>query len=357
MTTPMHPTARFLAACRREPVDRPPVWIMRQAGRYMETYRALKSRCTFMELCRTPALATEATMMAVDQLDVDAAIVFSDILIPLEPLGLTVDFDEGGPRVTPPIRSREDIARIDVTGATDHLGYVYDAIGSITRALDGRLPLLGFAGSPFTLATYAIEGGTTKNKHAIRRLMYDAPDALHALLGQLAVLVGDYLVAQVRAGCDAVQVFDTWGGLLTPAEWRTFSAPYSSLAMARVRAATTAPIIHYALEASHLVEAMGELPCDALSVDWREPLSTVRARSGGRHALQGNVEPGVMTASHDAIARAVAACVADYGKMPGHIINLGHGITPDANVPAARHFVACAKEYGARLWQTGSVAG
>jgi uroporphyrinogen decarboxylase len=179
----------------------------------------------------------------------------------------------------------------------------------------------------------------------------------HALLSHLSVIVGDYLAAQVEAGCDAVQIFDTWGGLLTAAEWETFSGPYTRAALARLRQKTQAPAIHYGLEASHLVEAMGTLPCEALSVDWREPLSRVRARAGGRHALQGNVEPGVMTASHGAIARAVRACVADYGREPGHIVNLGHGITPDANVAAARHFVKSAKEYGARLWQTGSVDG
>ncbi len=351
----MHATERFLAAARRQPVDRPPVWIMRQAGRYMETYRELKTRVSFMELCRTPHLATEATMMAVDQLDIDAAIVFSDILIPLEPLGLKVDFDERGPRIEPPIRSREAIERLSLEGATDHLGHVYEAIGLIQKELAGRLPLLGFAGSPFTLATYAIEGGTTKNKHAIRRMIYDAPEALHLLLDKLSTLVGDYLVAQLGAGADAVQIFDTWGGLLTEAEWRVFSLPYTQRAMKRVRAASDAPIIHYALEASHLVPAMSDLPCDVLSVDWREPLSSVRARSGYLHAYQGNVEPGVMTASHAAIERAVKDCLADFGRVPGHILNLGHGITPDANVAAARHFVEVAKEAGRRLWETGSV--
>jgi uroporphyrinogen decarboxylase len=353
----MHAIERFLAACRRQPVDRPPVWIMRQAGRYMETYRALKTRVSFMELCRTPEVATEATMMAVDQLGIDAAIVFSDILIPLEPLGLTVDFDERGPRVDPPVRSAEDIARIDPRGATDHLGFVYDAIGLIQRELAGRLPLLGFAGSPWTLAVYAVEGGTTKNKHAIRRLVYDAPEALHQLLDKLSVLVGDYLVAQIRAGANAVQVFDTWGGILTEAEWQVFSKPYTQRVLQHVRAHSDAPTVHYALEAAHLVPSFGDLACDVLSVDWREPLSSVRARTGDRHAFQGNVEPGVMTASHAAIERAVKACLTDFGRRPGHILNLGHGITPDANVPAARHFVQVAQEAGRRLWETGHVDG
>lgn len=353
----MHAIDRFIAACRRQPVDRPPVWIMRQAGRYMETYRALKTRVTFMELCRTPEIATEATMMAVDQLGIDAAIVFSDILIPLEPLGLKVDFDDRGPRVEPPIRTLGDIEKIQVAGATDHLGFVYDALGLIQKELDGRLPLLGFAGSPWTLATYAIEGGTTKNKHAIRRMVYDAPEALHLLLDKLSVLVGDYLVAQIRAGANAVQVFDTWGGILTEAEWRVFSMPYTQRVLRHVRAHSDAPTVHYALEGAHLVASMGELDCDVLSVDWREPLSSVRARTGNRHAFQGNVEPGIMTASHAAIERAVKACLADFGRVPGHILNLGHGITPDANVPAARHFVDVAKEAGKRLWETGSVEG
>ncbi|MCC6624873.1 MAG: uroporphyrinogen decarboxylase [Deltaproteobacteria bacterium] len=346
----MDPIARFLAACRREPVDRPPVWIMRQAGRYMASYRALRARASFLDICRRPELSCEATMMAVDQLGVDAAILFSDILVPLEAMGLEVHFPEGGPEIAPPVRTAEDVARLRVDGAADALGYVYEAVALIDRTLaqrPERLPLLGFAGAPWTLATYAVEGSTGKNKHALRRMVYDAPDALHALLDKLTRVVADYLVRQVQAGAHAVQVFDTWGGLLSEAEWRAWSMPYTTRVLEAVRA-TGVPTIHYALDASHLVGALAELPCDVLSVDHREPLASIRERTGGRFALQGNVEPGVMTASPRAIRDAVRACLADYGPRPGHIVNLGHGITPDATVEAARLFVDTAKELGAR---------
>ncbi|MBL8784028.1 MAG: uroporphyrinogen decarboxylase [Deltaproteobacteria bacterium] len=350
----MHPTDRFLAACRREPVDRPPIWIMRQAGRYMSSYRALRERANFMEICRVPANSLEATMMAVDQLGVDAAILFSDILVPLEPMGMTVEFDEGGPKVSK-VRDAATIAALR-TDVADDLGFVYEAVSLIkstlrSRSPDATLPLLGFSGSPFTLATYAVEGGTTKNKHALRKLIWDAPELLHQLLAKMTEVVAPYCIRQIEAGADAIQLFDTWGGLLTESEWRTFSQPYTSEVLRRIRAAKPAtPLIHYALEASHLVPAMAELPCDVLSVDWREPLSSVRARTGHRFAHQGNVEPGVMTCSSAAIARAVTACMDDFGRLPGHIVNLGHGITPDASVEAARTFVAVAREHGHALW-------
>ena len=330
---------------------------MRQAGRYMASYRALRGRASFLDICKQPALSCEATMMAVDQLGVDAAILFSDILVPLEAMGLTVEFPEGGPEIGPAVRTADHVERLRVAGAADALGYVYDAVALIRKTLDeragadGPLPLLGFAGAPWTLATYAIEGGTNKgggkNKHALRRLIYDAPDVLHALLEKLTVVVADYLVRQVEAGAHAVQVFDTWAGLLAPDEWRALSLPYTTRVLEAVCARTGVPTIHYALESAHLLDAFRALPCDVLSVDHRESLSSVRARTGGRFALQGNVEPGVMTASLPAIERAVAACLADYGDAPGHIMNLGHGITPDASVDAARHFVVTAQRLGA----------
>ena len=343
-----------MAACRREPVDRPPVWIMRQAGRYMASYQALRQRAPFMEICRRPELALEATLMPVEQLGVDAAILFSDILVPLEPMGLAVHFGEAGPEVER-VRSAEAVAALR-TDVVDELAFVFEAVRQIKAALQARspeapLPLLGFSGAPLTLATYAVEGGTTRNKHALRKLIWDAPEVLHALLRKLTEVVTPYCIAQIDAGADAIQLFDTWGGSLTEAEWRVFSMPYTNEVFQRVRAARPGvPLIHYALEAAHLVPALGELSCDVLSVDWREPLSVVRAKTGGRYAHQGNVDPGVMVASDAAIRRAVAMCLDDFGAVPGHIVNLGHGITPDASVAAAQAFVAAAQEHGARLW-------
>ena len=354
-TNAMDPTARFLAACRRQPVDRPPVWIMRQAGRYMPSYRALRERASFLEICQRPALSCEATMMPIDQLGLDAAILFSDILVPLIPLGLDVQFDEGGPQIRPPVRTAADVARldaIDLEAALGQVDYVFEAVTLIKKTLAGRVPLLGFSGAPWTLATYAVEGSVGRNKHALRRMAYDAPDALHALLGRLADLVAGFLARQIAAGAQAVQIFDTWGGLLSVADWQVFSAPYTRRVIEAIKPLGV-PIIHYALDASHLVSAIAELPCDVLSVDHRESLAAIRARTGGRFALQGNVEQGVLTASPAAIARAVEACLADYGAEPGHIVNLGHGITPDATVEAAQCFVRTAQAAGARLWQEG----
>ncbi|PIE18746.1 MAG: uroporphyrinogen decarboxylase [Proteobacteria bacterium] len=344
----MDPTERLLAACRRQPVDRPPVWIMRQAGRYMASYRAVRARASFMELCRTPRLACDVTLMPIDQLGVDAAILFSDILVPLEGMGLEVYFDSKGPHVSPPARTAADVEGLRVEGAADAVGYVYDAVALIKRELDGRVPLLGFAGAPLTLATYAVEGGTTKHKHELLRLLYDAPEALHALLGKLTDVVIDYLGRQVDAGADAVQVFDTWGGQLTLEQWRLFSQPYTARIFEALRAKDV-PTIHYALGGAHLLEGLAELPCDVLSVDWRQPLSYVRQRTGGRYALQGNVDPGVLRACPDVIHGAVRACLEDFGRNPGHILNLGHGITPDVTVDAARSFVEAARAIGPEL--------
>jgi len=345
-SSPMDPTERLLRACRREPTDRPPIWIMRQAGRYMPSYQAVRRRVSFMELCRTPQIACEVTLMPIDQLGVDAAILFSDILVPLEGMGLDVSFGDGGPRVAPPLRSEADIDRLAVDHAADDVAYVYDAVRVIKDALGGRVPLLGFAGAPLTLASYAIEGGSSRHLHELRRLMYDAPEALERLLDKLTTVIARYVRHQVVAGADAIQLFDTWGGAFTEAQWRRFSLPYTRRILEALRE-TGVPTIHYALGASHLIPALSELPCDVLSVDWREPLAAVRARTGGRFALQGNVDPGVLRAEPRHIRAAVAACLEDYGPGPGHILNLGHGITPDVTVDAARTLVAAAQELGA----------
>ncbi len=341
----MDPTARLLAACRRQPVDRPPIWIMRQAGRYMPSYREVRKRVSFMELCRTPEIACEVTMMPIDQLGLDAAILFSDILVPLESMGQKIYFDKAGPHCEPAVRSAADIDKLTVDGAVDGVSYVYDAVSLIKKTLNGRAPLLGFAGAPLTLATYAIEGGTSKHKHEIRRLIYTEPAAMHRLLDKLATVITEYLRRQIQAGADAVQLFDTWGGMLTEAEWRTFSMPYTARIMEGI-ADLGAPILHYCLGSAHLTPALAELPCDVLSVDWRQSLSSIREATGGRYALQGNIEAGILRAEPHHIEAAAKACLDDYGTGPGHIVNLGHGITPDVSVAAAKHLVECVQRYG-----------
>lgn len=346
-TPPMDPTERFLRACRRQPVDRPPIWIMRQAGRYMPSYQAVRDKVSFMELCRSPALCTDVTLMPIDQLGVDAAILFSDILVPLEGMGLEVSFDDRGPKVAPALRTEAQVNALRVDGADEEVAYVYDAVRLIKRALAGRVPLLGFAGAPLTLAIYAIEGGGSRNRHDVRKMVYEAPEVLERLLEKLTTVIIRYLRHQIDAGVDAVQIFDTWGGTMSLADWRRFSQPYTTRIMEAIRD-TGVPIIHYALGSAHLTPGLAELPCDVLSVDWREPLSLIREQTGGRFALQGNVEPGVLTCGDEQIWAAAEACLDDFGPHPGHIFNLGHGITPDVSVASAKALVDAAKELGAR---------
>lgn len=341
----MDATTRFLNACRRQPVDRPPIWLMRQAGRFMASYQAVRKRVSFMELCRSPELVCEVTLMPIDQLGVDAAIIFSDILVPLEPMGARVYFDGKGPHVEPAVRDVAGIDRLRVDGVADDVGFVYEAISVTRKALGDRVPLLGFSGAPWTLASYLIEGGTSRHHHELKRLMYGEPEAMHRLLGKLSEVVIAYLRRQIAAGVQVVQVFDTWGGLLDAERWNTWSRPYTQRVFEGL-AETGVPLVHYVNGGSHLIEATDGLACDVLSVDWRVPLGEVRARTGGRYALQGNVDSAIMRAPFDVIRSEVRACLESYGNVPGHILNFGHGITPDATVDAARAMVDAAKEFG-----------
>jgi uroporphyrinogen decarboxylase len=343
----MDPTTRFLNACRRLPVDRPPVWIMRQAGRYMASYQAVRKQHTFLEVCRSPDLACEVAMMPIDQLDVDAAILFSDIMVPLEPMGIGIDFNPG-PILDPPVRTRKQVDALRVDGAADEVDYVYAAVRKIKDTLAGRVPLLGFAGSPFTLATYAIEGGTSRHHHELKRMVYDEPATLEALLSKIAQVITPYLRKQIEAGCDAVQLFDTWGGILNLAQWRRFSLPFAKAVMDGL-ADTGVPIIFYIQNGTHLWPALRELPCEVLSVDWRQSLRQVKRETEGRYAIQGNLDPGVLRASSEVIQRQVAEMIASFGPDPGLIVNLGHGITPDVTVEAAKALVDAVKEVGPRF--------
>ena len=340
----MNPTTRFLNACYAKPVDRPPVWLMRQAGRYMDSYQAVRKRVSFMELCRTPELACEVTMMPIEQLGVDAAILFSDILVPLEPMGVKVWFD-GGPQIAPAVRSPADVDALRVDGVADDVGYVYEAIGLIRKELaSSELPLLGFSGSPWTLASYLIEGGTSRNHHELKRMMFAEPDALHRLLDKLATVVSAYLRRQIEAGVHAVQIFDTWGVLLDRPTWETFSGHYTARIMSEL-ADCGVPLIHYN-KGTHLLESAAALPCDVVSADWTVDLAALRGKLGPSRGIQGNIDPAVMRAPDAVIEDAVKRCLEAHGPGPGHIVNFGHGITPDANVHSARHLVETVQELG-----------
>ncbi len=331
---------RLLRACRKQPVDRTPVWIMRQAGRYLPAYRALRKQVSFMELCKRPELATAATLTPLDTLGVDAAILFSDILIPVEAMGMKVVFTEHkGPQLPEPIRTPADLERLRIPDPEQTMGFVPEAIRQVNRALDGRMPLLGFSGAPYTLATYMIEGETSKNFYGIKRLLFENPKLLHALLDKLARTVTDYLNAQIAAGVHAVQLFDTWAGALAPSEYAEFAFPYTQQVIAGLRRAGI-PVILYVNGGASYLERMADTGADVISLDWRIDIGEARRLIGQKVALQGNLDPCTLYAPVEEIRRQVVKILERFGRGEGHIFNLGHGILPD--VPP-EHAVAMVK--------------
>jgi uroporphyrinogen decarboxylase len=333
-------TSRFLKACRREPVDATPVWFMRQAGRYMSEYRALREKYSLLELCRTPDLATEVTLQPVRRIEVDAAILFSDLLLPLEPMGLPFDFIKGeGPQIERPIESAADIDRLKTFEPRDKLKHVLDAVRQVQRELAGRVPLIGFAGAPFTLASYAIEGGHSNNFARTKALMYGQPDAWHRLCEKFATIVADYLVAQVEAGVDAVQVFDSWVGALSPADYREFAMPHTRRIFDAIGGRV--PTIHFGVGTATILEDIRDAGGDVIGVDWRSPLDEAWERIGYEHAVQGNLDPTLLLGPTSRLLGAAEEIVTRAGNRPGHIFNLGHGILPSTPVEhvqmVARH--------------------
>jgi uroporphyrinogen decarboxylase len=334
-------SSRFLKACRREPVDATPVWFMRQAGRYMQEYRTLRAQYSLLEICRTPDLATEVTLQPIRRLEVDAAILFSDLLLPLAPMGLPFDFIKGeGPQIERPIDGPADIERLRVFEPREALGYVLDAIKQIQGELDGRVPLIGFAGAPFTLASYAIEGGHSNNFAKTKSLMYGHPEDWHRLCEKLSSVVADYLVAQIDAGVDVVQVFDSWVGALDASDYHEFALPHTRRIFEAV--GKRVPTIHFGTGTSTILEELRDAGGDVIGVDWRIPIDEAWDRIGDGHAVQGNLDPTLllgpparMMQQTDAVLRRVAA-------RPGHIFNLGHGIlpsTPVEHVQMLAHYV------------------
>ena len=324
---------RLLRALLREPVDVTPVWMMRQAGRYLPEYRATREKAgDFMTLCKTPELACEVTLQPLDRFPLDAAILFSDILTVPDAMGLGLYFEEGeGPRFRHPVRDRAAIDALPVPDPEGELRYVMDAVRTIRRELAGRVPLIGFSGSPWTLATYMVEGGSTKNFAFSKGMMFDRPELMHALLEKLAQAVTLYLNAQVAAGAQAVMIFDTWGGTLTPDDYREFSLAYMQRiveGLTREAEGRRVPVILFTKGGGQWLEAMAETGCDALGLDWTTDIGEARRRVGDRVALQGNMDPCVLYASPDSIRRSVAKILESYGEGSGHIFNLGHGIHP-----------------------------
>jgi len=322
---------RFLKALLREPVDMTPVWMMRQAGRYLPEYRATREKAgSFMDLCMNAELACEVTIQPLERYDLDAAILFSDILTIPDAMGLQLRFAQGeGPKFDKPIRSAADVNALGVPDPEGELKYVMNAVRTIRKELNGRVPLIGFSGSPWTLATYMVEGGSTKEFGKVKGIMFDEPLVMHQLLDTLAQSVTSYLNAQIAAGAQAVMIFDTWGGVLTPRDYKEFSLRYMQQivdGLTRENDGRTVPVVLFSKGAGGWLEAMAETGCDALGVDWTLDLADARARVGDKVALQGNMDPSILYAKPERIEQEVKTILESYGHGNGHVFNLGHGI-------------------------------
>ncbi len=347
---------RFLKALLREPVDVTPVWMMRQAGRYLPEYRRVRKQAgSFMDLCTSPELACEVTMQPVDRFPLDAAILFSDILTIPDAMGLGLYFAEGeGPRFERPVRCAADVDALPVPDPEDELRYVMDAVRLIRRTLDNRIPLIGFSGSPWTLATYMVEGSSTKTYSKVKGMLYNEPQLLHRMLETVARSVTSYLNAQIAAGAQAVMIFDTWGGVLTPPDYVEFSLDYMQQIVSGLTheaEGRKVPVILFTKGGCQWLEIMADTGCDALGIDWSTDLAAARKRVGDRVALQGNLDPAVLYASPDVIRRKVGDVLAAFGKGSGHVFNLGHGITPDVDPEHAGALINAVHELSAQYHQ------
>lgn len=339
----------LLRALLREPVDYTPVWMMRQAGRYLPEYRATRAKAgSFLKLCQTPELACEVTLQPIDRFPLDAAILFSDILTIPHAMGLGLEFETGeGPVIQKPVRTAADVARLGVVDPTQELRYVLDAVALIRRELNGRVPLIGFAGSPWTVATYCVEGGSSRDFARIKALLYEQPHTLHRLLQVLSDTTLSYLNAQIEAGAQAVMLFDTWGSVLAPAAYREFSLQYLAYivtGLKRENEGRRVPRIVFTKGAGALLAEMAAIDCDALGVDWTTELSEARRWTQDRKALQGNLDPCVLYASPAVIREQVGKVLAGYGHGHGHVFNLGHGIHPAVSPDHAAVMIAAVHE-------------
>ncbi|RAP58539.1 uroporphyrinogen decarboxylase [Oleiagrimonas sp. MCCC 1A03011] len=345
---------RFLRALRRQPTDTTPVWIMRQAGRYLPEYRATREKAgSFMALAQNPELACEVTLQPLDRFELDAAILFSDILTIPDAMGLGLTFVAGeGPKFERPLRSAADIANLTVPDMDGELRYVMDAVRLIRRELDGRVPLIGFSGSPWTLACYMVEGQGSRDFARVKALAWNDPDAMHQLLDTLAQSVAAYLAAQAEAGAQALMVFDTWGGLLSPGMFHEFSLRYLARIVEQLKNdahAANLPVVLFSKGASGHLEALAGTGCAGLGLDWTISLDEARRRVGEHVALQGNLDPSALYATPEIIRREVEAAITAFGPHPGHVFNLGHGVTPGVDPEHVKVLVDTVHEAGRRI--------
>ncbi|MDE1893108.1 MAG: uroporphyrinogen decarboxylase [Xanthomonadaceae bacterium] len=345
---------RFLRALRLEPTDTTPIWVMRQAGRYLPEYRATRERAgSFMGLAQQPEFACEVTLQPLDRFDLDAAILFSDILTVPDAMGLGLSFAEGeGPQFARPLRSKADIDKLAVPDMDGELRYVMDAVRLIRKELRGRVPLIGFSGSPWTLACYMVEGRGSKDFATLKAMCWNEPKLAHQLLDTLAQAVAAYLIAQAAAGAQALMIFDTWGGLLGPGPFREFSLRTMAQIVAALKADAASrelPVVLFSKGAGQHLAALADTGCAGLGVDWTIDLADARAAVGGRVALQGNLDPAILRAAPAVVRREARMVLDSYGNHPGHIFNLGHGITPEVQPEQVKILVDEVHQYGRTL--------
>ena len=341
---------RFLRACLRQPVDITPVWFLRQAGRYMAEYQAVRRHHSLLDICRTPQLASEVTITAAEKLDVDAAIIFADLLLPFAPMGLDFEFVNGeGPVVHKPVRSTGDINSLR-TDRVAELGYVSEAISKVAAHFKDRLGIIGFCGAPYTLASYMVEGGGSRNWIETKRLMYRDPGAFRALLEKLVEVLAPYCRQQIEAGADAIQIFDSWVGSLSVQDYREFVLPLTTELIRRVQSFGV-PVIYFGVDTASLLPAMRSTGADVLGLDWRVPLDAAWAAIDHACAVQGNLDPITFFAPQDLIRDRVRSILSQAAGRPGHIFNVGHGIVPETPVESVQAAVRFVREYAAAMQQ------
>jgi uroporphyrinogen decarboxylase len=350
-------TDRFLRACRRQQVDMTPVWFMRQAGRYMREYRALRERYSLLEICRHPELAVAVTLQPIDAIEVDAAILFSDLLLPFTPLGLDFDFVKGeGPAIENPVRTAADVDRLRRFDPRDALGHVLETIRLLRRELAGRAPLIGFGGAPFTLAAYAIEGGPSSTYTRTKAFMYSQPEAWHRLCERFADVIADYLSAQIEAGVQAVQIFDSWAGALNRADYREFAFPHTKRIFDAL-ADSGVPRIHFGVGASAILTDLAEAGGDVVGIDWRTTLDEAWDRLGPGRGVQGNLDPALLLGPPERMLGAAADVLGRAAGRPGHVFNLGHGVLPETPLEHVQELARYVHRASARQHQQDPVAG
>ncbi|MDT8442166.1 MAG: uroporphyrinogen decarboxylase [Desulfuromonadales bacterium] len=335
----------FLKACRGEKTDYTPVWLMRQAGRYLPQYMAVRKKVTFLELCKTPELAAEVTIQPIDYLDADAAILFSDILTPVEPMGLKLDFVPG-PVFENPVRTEADIDALRIPIMEEDVPYVLETIKILRREFEGRVPLIGFGGAPFTLACYMVEGKGSKDFAQIKRMMYGAPELFAKLMDKVTEMDRQYLNAQIDAGAQAIQIFDTWGGIVSPLDYERYILPYTKKLIDGLK--RTVPIIHFVKGAGTMLDVVAKAGSDVMGLDWHVNLGKARDILGPQIAVQGNLDPTVLYAPKAHIEAEVKRILDENAGRPGHIFNLGHGILPTVDPEHARFMVECVHKHSGK---------